>query len=77
MTYSINGEDILLDCSQCKCCTYNLRKRTKNNSNLRHHCYRCHMSMSVEEICGCGDCLNKALHIEQVGWQWRIPPGTP
>jgi len=45
----IEGEVLISLCTKCKCC---LAKK--------EHCFVCHTSTSIANMCGCGECDSKA-----------------
>jgi len=48
-TRKVDGEILVSLCIRCKCCLAGTG-----------HCYTCHTSTSIANMCGCGECDGKA-----------------
>jgi hypothetical protein len=44
----VDGEILTALCHKCKCCLAN-----------GSHCWQCHVTMSIQKLCGCDECPAK------------------
>jgi hypothetical protein len=62
MTYPVGDIVTIVLCNQCQCCLI--------QEEDEHHCLTCHLEIQLEDICGCGACIDKAQAWAENGWPW-------